>query len=66
VDLTSAQHYGFNAGFICLFCFFCAALVTYYVRATFLTASFFPQRKFSHTACFTAVFHNFQRNARRS
>ncbi len=40
-DLTSAQHYGFNAGFICLFCFFCAALVTYYVRATFLTGFIF-------------------------
>lgn len=40
-DLTSAQHHGFNAIFICLFCFFCAALVTYYVRATFLTGIIF-------------------------
>lgn len=40
-DLTSAQHYGFNAIFMCLFCFFCAALVTYYVRATFLTGFIF-------------------------
>lgn len=36
-DLTAARHYGFNAIFICLACFFCAALVTYYVRTTFLT-----------------------------
>ncbi len=40
-DLTSAQHHGFNAIFICLFCFFCAALVTYYVRETFLTGFIF-------------------------
>ena len=40
-DLTSAQHHGFNAIFICLFCFFGAALVTYYVRATFLTGFIF-------------------------
>ncbi len=40
-DLTAARHHGFNAVFICLFCFFCAALITYYVRATFLTGFIF-------------------------
>lgn len=36
-DMTSSVHMGFNAVFICLTCFFSAALVTYIIRDTFIT-----------------------------
>lgn len=40
-DMTSSVHMGFNAIFICLVCFFSAALVTYIIRNTFITNMIF-------------------------
>lgn len=36
-DLNSAVHLGFNAAFMCISCFCCAALVTYIIRNTFIS-----------------------------
>ncbi|MDE5669981.1 MAG: hypothetical protein K2I14_00745 [Eubacterium sp.] len=36
-DLNSAVHFGFNAAFMCISCFCCAALVTYIIRNTFIS-----------------------------
>ena len=36
-DLNSAVHFGFNAAFMCITCFFCAAFVTYIIRNTFIS-----------------------------
>lgn len=36
-DLTSSVHFGFNAAFMCIVCFFCAACVTYIIRNTFIS-----------------------------
>ena len=36
-DLNSAVHFGFSAAFMCIFCFCCAALVTYILRNTFIS-----------------------------
>lgn len=36
-DLNSAVHFGFNAAFMCIACFCCAALVTYIIRNTFIS-----------------------------
>ena len=35
-DMTSAVHSGFNAIFMCVICFICAALVTFIIRNTFI------------------------------
>lgn len=36
-DLTSSVHLGFNAAFMCVVCFCCAASVTYIIRNTFIS-----------------------------
>ncbi len=36
-DLSSAVHLGFNAIYMCIMCFFGAALITYILRNTFIT-----------------------------
>ena len=36
-DLSSAVHLGFNAIYMCIMCFFGAALITYIIRNTFIT-----------------------------
>lgn len=36
-DLSSSVHLGFNAIYMCIMCFFGAALVTYILRNTFIT-----------------------------
>ena len=36
-DLSSAVHLGFNAVYMCIMCFFGAALITYIIRNTFIT-----------------------------
>lgn len=36
-DLSTAVHLGFNAIYMCIMCFFCAALITYIIRNTFIT-----------------------------
>ncbi|MEZ3421006.1 MAG: rod shape-determining protein MreD [Eubacterium sp.] len=36
-DLTSSVHLGFNAAFLCIICFCCAASVTYIIRNTFIS-----------------------------
>ena len=36
-DLNSAVHLGFNAAFMCISCFGCAALVIYIIRNTFIS-----------------------------
>ncbi len=36
-DLTSSVHLGFNAAFMCIICFCCAASVTYIIRNTFIS-----------------------------
>lgn len=40
-DLNSAVHLGFNAAFMCITCFCCAALVTYIIRNTFISSFVF-------------------------
>ncbi len=40
-DLSSPAHMGFNAIFICIFCFISSALVTYIIRDTFITSMIF-------------------------
>ena len=37
LDLSSAVHLGFNAIYMCIMCFFGAALITYIIRNTFIT-----------------------------
>lgn len=36
-DLSTAVHLGFNAIYMCIMCFFGAALITYIIRNTFIT-----------------------------
>ncbi len=40
-DLSSAVHLGFNAVYMCVMCFLGAALITYFLRNTFITSFIF-------------------------
>ncbi len=40
-DLSSPAHMGYNAIFICIFCFISSSLVTYIIRDTFITSMIF-------------------------
>ncbi len=50
-DLSSAVHLGFNAVYMCIMCFFGAALITYIIRNTFI-ANFIFSTVFILLYCF--------------